>query len=150
VIAANEVRPFGLPNPPLRFAVIGLVNGDSAADAAAGTLATTALVSSPVGNYPITGAFGSPVGYILDFVPGTLSIPPNPIPADNAVIEYGQTQVYGRNLGTQQMCLGTGPLLVSAAVDNPDRLDREWSRVRQLPNLTNCVEVGERHGCHDF
>jgi hypothetical protein len=48
------------------------------------------------------------------------------------------------------MCLGTGPLLVSAAVDTPDRLDREWSRVRQLPNLTNCVEVGERHGCQDF
>jgi hypothetical protein len=104
----------------------------------------------PVGDYPITGTSASAVGYVLDFVPATLSVLPNPVPQASTVIEYSQSLLYGRNIGMQNMCLGTGPLLVSAAVDTPDRLDREWSRVRQLPNLTNCVEVGERYGCKDF
>ncbi|HWS14194.1 MAG TPA: MBG domain-containing protein, partial [Rhodocyclaceae bacterium] len=150
VVALDAARPFGLPNPPLGFTVTGLVNGDSAADAAAATLSTSATVASPVGTYPITGTSASAVGYVLDFVPATLSVLPNPVPQASTVIEYAQSLLYGRNIGMQNMCLGTGPLLVSAAVDTPDRLDREWSRVRQLPNLTNCVEVGERHGCKDF
>ncbi len=150
VVAQDAARPFGLPNPPLGFTVTGLVNGDSAADAAAATLSTSATVASSVGTYPITGASASAVGYVLDFVPATLQVLPNPVPQSSTVIEYAQSLLYGRNIGMQNMCLGTGPLLVSAAVDTPDRLDREWSRVRQLPNLTNCVEVGERHGCQDF
>jgi hypothetical protein len=152
VTADSLARLFGLPNPPLTFSVTGLLNGDAASDAAAGTLATSALVSSPAGGYPITGTFISPVGYLLDFVPGTLTVlPQRPRqPVYYTVIEYGQTQLYGRNLGVSNMCLATGPLLVRAEVDNPDQLDREWSRVRQLPNLTNCVEVAERHGCQDF
>jgi filamentous hemagglutinin family protein len=152
VTADSLSRFFGLPNPPLTFSVTGLLNGDSASDAAAGTLATPAVATSPAGDYSITGEFISPVGYLLDFVPGTLTVlPQRPSqPVYYTVIEYGQTQLYGRNLGVSNMCLATGPLLVSAEVDNPDQLDREWSRVRQLPNLTNCVEVAERHGCQDF
>ena len=152
VTADSLSRLFGLPNPPLTFSVTGLLNGDSASDAAAGTLATPAVATSPAGDYSITGEFISPVGYLLDFVPGTLTVlPQRPSqPVYYTVIEYGQTQLYGRNLGVSNMCLATGPLLVSAEVDNPDQLDREWSRVRQLPNLTNCVEVAERHGCQDF
>jgi hypothetical protein len=29
-------------------------------------------------------------------------------------------------------------------------LSIEWSRVRQKPNLSNCIDLGQRNACSDF
>jgi hypothetical protein len=59
-------RPYGDPNPAVSGTIVGLVNGDTAADAYSGTATwtTTALLASPAGAYPITGAgLASDIGY---------------------------------------------------------------------------------------
>jgi hypothetical protein len=48
------------------------------------------------------------------------------------------------------MCASTGPALLDRASQGVDILSLEWSRVRQRPNLSNCVDLGERNGCSDF
>ncbi len=77
VAAKNQTRPYSIANPALTWTVSGFVNGDTAA-VLAGTpaLATTALMASPVGTYPITAAAGTlaAANYIFNFVNATLTI----------------------------------------------------------------------------
>jgi filamentous hemagglutinin family protein len=74
VTADDKTRPAGTDNPPLTFTLAGPINGDTAGNAIAGSLSTTATAASPAGAYGIKGAFASPVGYTVSVVPGTLTV----------------------------------------------------------------------------
>ena len=77
VRADDKGRSYGSANPALTATTSGLVNGDTAADAFGGVLQTTAAPSSPVDGYPITASVAtSPVGYLVSFTPGTLTVDP--------------------------------------------------------------------------
>ncbi len=61
------------------------------------------------------------------------------------------SDLYGANYGTQRACVGTGPLAgASGAGDANDTLAMEWSRVRESPNLSNCIGLAQRYSCGDF
>lgn len=162
------------------FAVSGVLAslGDTRPDAVTGSFSTSATTSSGVGTYPIDGAFTSPSGYVVNVRPGSLNvvsadvppviIPPvitppvvNPEPPSRGFLppdvvaevlrNTPETSfVYDRNLGLPAMCAATGPALLDKATQGVDILSLEWSRVRQRPNLSNCVDLGERNGCSDF
>ncbi len=69
-------REYGLENPAFTFTVSGAVLGDTAAGVASGSLSTTATVGSNVGSHVIDGLFTSPAGYLLEVVPGLLTVTP--------------------------------------------------------------------------
>ncbi|MDQ3059956.1 MAG: filamentous hemagglutinin N-terminal domain-containing protein [Pseudomonadota bacterium] len=73
---ANPSRTYGDPNPALAFALSGLVNDDTFGDAVTGAYVTAATPASNVGSYPVVGNFVSPVGYLIDATPGTLTVNP--------------------------------------------------------------------------
>jgi len=77
-IAANQIRLFGTPNPPLTIIYNGFFNGDSINDIDTPPIATTtATASSVVGTYSITVAGGTDNNYNFNYVPGTLTVTPN-------------------------------------------------------------------------
>jgi hypothetical protein len=71
----NVIKPLGAPNPAFTVTYSGFVAGQGA-DVLAGTLsfATSATVSSPGGNYPITPSGVTSSNYQISFVSGTLSV----------------------------------------------------------------------------
>ncbi|GAA0769365.1 hypothetical protein FHS52_002708 [Erythromicrobium ramosum] len=90
ITADNVTRIYGNANPALTFTLggSGLVNGDQLS----GALATTAGVTTGVGNVAITqGTLGAGANYSIAFVGGQLTITPRPITitADNVTRVYG-------------------------------------------------------------
>jgi hypothetical protein len=90
VTANNLTRKCGAENPVLTMAYNGFVNGEDAS--VLGTLptaATTAMITSNAGDYPITVSGGSAANYSFAYVPGTLKVtaadsPLTPTPAPTA------------------------------------------------------------------
>jgi len=73
--ADNKTKSQGAANPTLTISYTGFVNGDDSSDLTTQpTISTTALVSSPVGTYPITISGGSSPNYTITRVPGTLTV----------------------------------------------------------------------------
>ena len=82
VTPESRTRAYGAANPPLTVQYSGFVNGDTLADAVAGSPActTSATPSSPAGTYPIVCAAGtlSAANYTFRFVAGTLRVTSGP------------------------------------------------------------------------
>jgi len=80
VTADNESKTYGAAIPSLKYTYTGLVNGNKIAPFTGG-LATTATVSSPVGNYPISeGTLKATGNYTIGaFKAGTLTVKPAPL-----------------------------------------------------------------------
>ncbi len=78
VTANNTIRAFGGTNPSFTYTIAGFVNGDTQTSATSGgpSLTTSAITSSPTGNYAITAALGtlSAANYTFLFVNGTLEV----------------------------------------------------------------------------
>jgi len=157
VTADGATRFTGAPNPAFTSTSSGLINGDSAAGALSGSVTSTANANSPGGRYPIDPNFTSGVGYIVNEVPGTLTV----IPILNPVAQSGlqsffssqeQTFVYENNLQGTNICIGSNQPLFSTTPpgDNQDILAVEWKRVRSQPNLNSCMLMNGQHGCGDF
>lgn len=73
--ADNKVRDYGAPNPILSITYSGLRNGEnSSVINIPPTISTTAIITSPVGTYPIIVAGGSDDNYALTLVNGSLTI----------------------------------------------------------------------------
>ena len=92
IIADAQSRAYGVNNPPLTYSATGFVLTDTAASILTGTLATSATLSSPVGNYAITqGSLQSTVNYTIAFTSGSLEITPLPlvVTADPQSRSYG-------------------------------------------------------------
>ncbi len=77
-VEANSVtRPFGAPNPPFSYTVVGtLVPGDTAASAVTGTAvyATSAVPGSLVGTYPLSVSGLVSANYDIAFQDGTVTV----------------------------------------------------------------------------
>ena len=81
VRAENKVKELGAANPALTLAYAGFAAGDSPSVLAAlPTVATTALVNSPEGDYPISLSGGAADNYVLVLVGGTLTVRPAGVP----------------------------------------------------------------------
>jgi hypothetical protein len=157
VTADGATRFTGAPNPPFTVTSNGFVNGDSAAGALSGSVTTPANANSPGGQYPIDPNFMSGVGYIVNDVPGTLTVIPilNPIAQSGLQSFFSsqeQTFVYENNLQGTNICIGSNQPLFSTTPpgDNQDILAVEWKRVRSQPNLNSCMLMNSQHGCGDF
>ncbi len=93
--ADDKSKTYGTANPPLTYAVSGLVNGDVIGDAVTGSPAlSTVAAGSDAGTYDITiaaGTLASDMGYALAFVNGELTINKAAltITADDAARLYG-------------------------------------------------------------
>ncbi len=71
VVADTLTRVYGAANPTLTYTANGLVNGDTLS----GGLATTAVVTSNVGAYPITvGSLAATANYNLNFTGANLTV----------------------------------------------------------------------------
>ncbi len=95
VTADDQIRPFGSVNPPLTATYSGFVNGEDASviDHLA-TVATTAMVNSLVGAYPITVSGATDGNYDITHVAGTLTV----IKADTqlSIVPPALQPVFGR------------------------------------------------------
>ncbi|MET3442231.1 filamentous hemagglutinin family protein [Variovorax paradoxus] len=150
VVIGNAARPAGFDNPFFTWSITGLILGDSGAGFS-GAVGTAATRSSLPGAYAINGSFTSAEGYLVNVVPGTLTVGGFPqIPKPDVVRELPTTWLYDRNIGPPPICFATGPLEGDRASQGNDVLAREWSRVRSRPNLTSCVDTEKRNGCADF
>ena len=73
---ANSTRQYGSSNGTINYSINGLILGDLAANAINGSIFTNATQASNVGSYAISGSFISPAGYLVNVIPGALSITP--------------------------------------------------------------------------
>ena len=92
ISAEPKTKVYGAALPSLTAAYSGFVNGDNtSALTQPVTLATSALVTSPVGNYPITLSGGASSNYSLTLKSGILAITKAPltVTADNKTKVYG-------------------------------------------------------------
>ncbi|MDE3204210.1 MAG: hypothetical protein KGQ66_08290, partial [Acidobacteriota bacterium] len=96
VTASPASQVYGSANPPLTATLSGFVNGDTAASATSGAAActTTAVATSPVGNYPVNCSIGTlaAINYTFStFVPAILTVTPAPlsVSADPQSRSYG-------------------------------------------------------------
>jgi filamentous hemagglutinin family protein len=209
-VADPFTRNQGVANPPFTGTVTGFVLGETQATATSGVLAfiSPTDASTPPGSYAINGSGLTAPNYTLGqaatnataltVVPVGTPIPtptptpeptptptpeptptptpeptptptpeptptPTPVPEPLPPISLAQDSIgrlirdtpetsflYDRNLGLPAMCAATGPAMLDRATQGVDILSLEWSRVRQRPNLSNCVDLGERNGCSDF
>jgi filamentous hemagglutinin family protein len=91
-------RQYGDPNPAFSGTVAGLVNGDTAADAYAGTLAFTspATPTSGIGSYAIDGSgLTSDIGYAFAQAPGNATALTIGQRALQVTADAGQSKIYG-------------------------------------------------------
>jgi gliding motility-associated-like protein len=83
VSANNQTRLLDTPNPPLTLSYAGFVNGDTPDQlTTAPTATTTAVTTSPTGQYPITVSGGVSPNYTFHYINGVLSILPPFSPKD--------------------------------------------------------------------
>jgi len=94
ITAYDASKVYGDNNPALLVTYNGWVNGDDESDITTLVkVTTTATVSSPVGNYPITPSTAVAPNYTINFVPGNLSV----TPAALTITADDQTKIYGAN-----------------------------------------------------
>jgi len=164
-VTATAANGPGGAIPPLTYTVTGLVNGDTAATALTGTLATTATPTSPEGSYAITqGSLASPTGYAITFQGANLVLGAAAVPIGNldilgvtreALQSRFQSQfesgVYGRNLAQPYICTAASLIRGLSADDKQaDPLAAEWGKVRNQPQLSGCLDVSDGGSCSAF
>ncbi|MFX1767493.1 filamentous hemagglutinin N-terminal domain-containing protein [Paraburkholderia sp. A1RI-2L] len=159
VTANGATKIYGAPNPNFGYSTAGLVNGDTTSSLS-GTLSTGATSGSLPGQYAINPAYLSSVGYIVQNVPGTLTVTlPYPLDLPLAVSAmqsfFGMSEktfVYENNLQGTNICVGSNQPLFTTAPPGSDQdlLAVEWKRVRSQPNLNSCMLLNGQHGCGDF
>ncbi|MBS0631647.1 MAG: hypothetical protein JSS11_07010 [Verrucomicrobia bacterium] len=74
ITADNQARVYNTANPAFTLSYSGFANNETATVITAPTPATTAVIGSPVGTYPITLSGGSAANYAFTFVSGTLTV----------------------------------------------------------------------------
>jgi gliding motility-associated-like protein len=76
--ADNKSRLLATANPTLTISYSGFANSDAVTDIDIVPIAsTTATISSPAGDYPITVSGGSDNNYLFNYVSGNLTVSPN-------------------------------------------------------------------------
>ncbi|HZY38475.1 MAG TPA: gliding motility-associated C-terminal domain-containing protein [Mucilaginibacter sp.] len=78
IIADDKTRTFGAANPVLTASYVGFVNFETAASLAVQpVLTTTAVITSPIGQYPISAGGAASPNYTITYLPGILTILPS-------------------------------------------------------------------------
>jgi len=79
VVIANDVtKIYGTPNPIFTAAYVGFVNNDTATDLTTQPVfSTTAVIGSPIGQYPISVSGATSPNYTITFIPGVLTVLPS-------------------------------------------------------------------------
>jgi filamentous hemagglutinin family protein len=157
-LAAPATWQAGVPRRPPGGSVTGFVYGDDIASATTGTLtfSTTATPASPAGAYPMQGSGLTAVNYVFVQAPrnATALVLSGPalgnLPAIDRDVTFDTTSLYANNIGTPGMCVATASRTGSAGGEKDDPLAMEWSRVKVSPNLSNCLNLGQRNSCQDF
>ncbi|WP_183579965.1 gliding motility-associated C-terminal domain-containing protein [Mucilaginibacter sp. X5P1] len=73
--ADNKARTFEAANPPLTATFTGFVNNETAAKLTIQPLiTTTANITSPIGEYPITASGAESPNYTISYLPGILNV----------------------------------------------------------------------------
>lgn len=152
LVAANPVTGFlDLALPTLSFSTTGLINGDTAAGALAGSLGAT---PSGPGSFAIDqGSLRSPLGYSVTFTPATLTLRPG---ITRQMLQSSfqaelASDVYGRNLDQPYICTAASVISGSLADDKQsDPLASEWGKVRNQPQLSGCLTVTDGGSCSAF
>lgn len=161
VTADSQSLIAGQPIPPLTYATSGLVNGDPVAVILSGTPSTMAAPTSPPGQYAIdSGNLAVANGYRLAFTPGTLDVGAPAIVSTGlasrfnfrSFIESRRSDVYGINFSLPNVCTATSTLRDAADSDarGAPPLAIEWSRVRNQPQLTSCLNLRDAADCAAF
>ncbi|UTN03278.1 cadherin-like beta sandwich domain-containing protein [Flavobacterium bizetiae] len=94
ITAVDKTKAYGAANPTLTVTYSGFVNGETELDLLTlPTATTTAVISSPVGSYPIVVLNGLDPNYTFNYIDGTLSVTPVTltITAENKTKIYGDT-----------------------------------------------------------
>ncbi|HEY4957662.1 MAG TPA: MBG domain-containing protein, partial [Caldimonas sp.] len=159
--ADSQSLVYGQPIPPLTYATSGLVNGDAAAAIVSGAPSTLATSTSPPQRFTIdVGSLAAGNGYLLAFTPGTLdigapTITATGLPGQFDFRSFAQSQrsdVYGVNFSLPNVCTASSTL--RDAVDADGRgappLAIEWSRLRNQPQLTSCLNLRDAGDCAAF
>ena len=153
VEADNKLRLEGSINPPLTATFIGLVAGDTPAlaEAAGFRLTTGADLLSPPGAYAITPGLLRLDNYTVTTVGGTLTVLGNGrFENPTRDVRLQSSDLYGRNQGLPAICSASDSSPLDSTTQGADILSIEWARVRQKPNLSNCIDLAQRNGCSDF
>ena len=75
ITANNTAKTYGAVNPTLTVTYTGFAGSDNSASLTTQpTITTTALTSSPAGNYPITAGGAAAANYSISYVAGTLTV----------------------------------------------------------------------------
>jgi secreted PhoX family phosphatase len=79
-VSANNVsKVYGAADPTLTYAVTGtFYNGDGPSVVSGVALSTTTGAAATAGTHPITASGGTAANYAITFVPGTLTVLPDP------------------------------------------------------------------------
>jgi len=89
ITADNKSRIYGSPNPVLTLSYSGFVNNDTPSKlTAAPQISTTAAITSPAGQYPITITGAASPNYAITYVAGVLTVLP-PLFIPNAFTPNG-------------------------------------------------------------
>jgi hypothetical protein len=101
ITAQDKIRKLGTDNPPFTATYAGFVNGDTEASLdTPATFSTTAIKTSPLGQYPITPSGAADINYAITFVNGILTITDKSVPT----IAWSPTGLtYGTPLGNAQL-----------------------------------------------
>jgi gliding motility-associated-like protein len=90
ITADDKERNYGEANPVLTFKYSGFVNGESAAQLTSlPVISTAAVLTSPVGQYPITIRGAAAVNYTFNYVPAILTIKSTPVTITTAFTPNG-------------------------------------------------------------
>ena len=156
VFTADQVtRYFGFANPSFTGSFAGFRNGDTAQSVFGSGLNiySEAGQGAIIGYYPVY-ASGSALNYVIQQAPGNataLQVVPAPQMATTLAEFIGEKQesyVYETNIARDWMCpLGTPTDDQMSQGASEDALGRDWLKVRQRMQLSNCIDNKSAPGC---
>ena len=102
ITADNKEKFVGTVNPPLTASYTGFVNGETSSVLTTPvSISTTAVTSSPMGDYPINVSGAAAANYTITYVNGVLKVKPGaPTSVSLAAVTLLENRPAGTNAGT--------------------------------------------------
>ena len=140
ITADNKTREYDTTNPELTYSVSGLQGADSIASIGLDpAISTTAVQTSPVGDYPITfdgpTAFGN---YNVSYVDGTLTVTPQ---TDPTTTESTTTESTETTLTTTDPTTTESTETSSTSADSTTTESQETTPTTTAPTTTESTET---------